>query len=105
MAVGEGILPHEDGPIYYPCACIVSLQAPGELVFDRKGASGKSCFVPPLPDGSLLGLATPFLLAEMTMQLWLMHCYSSEHLKLTCRGHRESRICHPSALQLDKLLQ
>ena len=45
MAVGEGILPHEDGPIYYPCACLVSLQAPGELVFDRKGASGKSCFV------------------------------------------------------------
>ena len=42
---GEGILPHEDGPVYYPCACILSLQAPGEMVFDRKITSGRAHLV------------------------------------------------------------
>ena len=38
---GEGILPHEDGPLYHPCACIVSLQSPALMTFHRKSAEGE----------------------------------------------------------------
>jgi alkylated DNA repair protein alkB homolog 6 len=37
---GEGIEAHEDGPVFMPCAAIVSLQAPVVMNFYRKRDSG-----------------------------------------------------------------
>ncbi len=34
---GEGIMPHEDGPLYHPAVCILSLGSPAILRFWRKG--------------------------------------------------------------------
>eukprot|EP00873_Tetraselmis_striata_P024315 jgi/Tetstr1/444579/TSEL_032430.t1 len=39
---GEGILPHEDGPLYQADVCILSLGAPAVLRFQRKPADGDS---------------------------------------------------------------
>lgn len=36
---GQGIDPHEDGPIYYPCATIISLESEIVMDFYAKGAN------------------------------------------------------------------
>ena len=33
---GQGIMPHQDGPLYHPGVCIVSLGAPAVIRFTRK---------------------------------------------------------------------
>ena len=41
---GQGILPHQDGPLYHPGVCIVSLGAPAVMRFTRKrGAEEGEC--------------------------------------------------------------
>ena len=37
---GEGIMPHEDGPLYYPGACILSLGGPAVMRFHPKRDAG-----------------------------------------------------------------
>ncbi|KAK9839233.1 hypothetical protein WJX81_003012 [Elliptochloris bilobata] len=37
---GQGILPHQDGPLYYPGVCILSLGGPAVLRFRRKISGG-----------------------------------------------------------------
>lgn len=39
----EGIDAHEDGPVFYPCAAIVSLQSPIVMDFYRKSGDQSSC--------------------------------------------------------------
>jgi alkylated DNA repair protein alkB family protein 6 len=39
---GQGILPHQDGPAYWPGVCILSLAAPAVIRFRRKLADGGS---------------------------------------------------------------
>ncbi|KAK9829179.1 hypothetical protein WJX72_004348 [[Myrmecia] bisecta] len=39
---GEGILAHQDGPLYFPGVCIVSLQAPAIIRFRRKGSDASA---------------------------------------------------------------
>lgn len=36
---GEGIMPHEDGPLYHPAVAILSLEHPAVVRFARKGGS------------------------------------------------------------------
>ncbi|EIE18199.1 hypothetical protein COCSUDRAFT_54973 [Coccomyxa subellipsoidea C-169] len=36
---GEGIMPHQDGPLYHPGVCILSLAAPAVMRFSRKRSS------------------------------------------------------------------
>jgi alkylated DNA repair protein alkB family protein 6 len=38
-AAGQGILPHEDGPVYAPGVCILSLGSPAVIRFTRKPAA------------------------------------------------------------------
>ena len=33
---GQGIMPHQDGPLYYPGVCIISLGCPSVVRFTRK---------------------------------------------------------------------
>ena len=39
---GEGILPHEDGPLYYPAVAILSLAAPAVVRFVRKRSAAEA---------------------------------------------------------------
>ncbi|GAB4816066.1 hypothetical protein N2152v2_003112 [Parachlorella kessleri] len=39
---GEGIMPHEDGPLYHPAVCILSLGSPAILRFWRKGGCSEA---------------------------------------------------------------
>ena len=40
---GQGIMAHQDGPLYHPGACIVSLSSPTVLHFTRKGPNPGDC--------------------------------------------------------------
>ena len=37
---GQGIMPHQDGPLYHPGVCILSLSSPTVMHFTRKGMQG-----------------------------------------------------------------
>lgn len=37
---GQGIMPHQDGPLYHPGVCILSLGSPTVMHFTRKSSSG-----------------------------------------------------------------
>lgn len=40
MQPGEGIMPHEDGPLYHPAVAILSLGHPAVVRFARKRSEG-----------------------------------------------------------------
>ena len=40
---GQGIMAHQDGPLYHPGACIVSLSSPTVMHFTRKGPDPGDC--------------------------------------------------------------
>ena len=44
-APGQGIMAHEDGPIYFPCACIVSLGEAAIMRFHRKLPEGVQAYL------------------------------------------------------------
>lgn len=48
---GEGIMPHEDGPMYWPGVCILSLAAPAVIRFRRKRAAAAADDVTNGPPG------------------------------------------------------
>jgi alkylated DNA repair protein alkB family protein 6 len=58
-AEGEGILPHEDGPVYAPVVAILSLGSPAVMRFRRKadGAAAPPALSVVLPPRSLLVFA------------------------------------------------
>jgi alkylated DNA repair protein alkB family protein 6 len=58
-AEGEGILPHEDGPVYAPVVAILSLGSPAVMRFRRKadGAAAPPALSVVLPPCSLLVFA------------------------------------------------
>ena len=37
---GQGIMAHQDGPLYFPCTCIISLGEPAVMRFFKKLPQG-----------------------------------------------------------------
>ena len=62
---GQGIMPHQDGPLYHPGVCIVSLGAPAIMRFTRKHCDGVGA---PLMVGEQAACQTPWCMLLICMR-------------------------------------
>ena len=82
---GEGIMPHQDGPLYHPAVCILSLGCPAIVRFWRKGECSEGTLV-------LQGFALVEALSLGNSKLWSDMTRRSAEVQLGALPHRQLLI-------------